>query len=148
MPEWTGGVFSATIGAFCFVLAWFFYKVLKKWEVAAPVFMLVGTMSLMGSQVGRLMQTGVSMADTALVAQIGKYTGAGLTGVFGLIFAFYFLVHVLKDRQVHKMTLVSAVLTPMTVASIPGPVGVALVGTFGILGTMTSSIVGAMFGVH
>jgi len=148
MPSWAPGAISATIGIFCYIGAWVFYRVLKKWEVVAPCFMLVGTMGIGGSQLGQLAHFSVDWLQTMLVAQIGKYTGATLTGVVGLVSALYFLIHVLKDRKVKKVTLVSAVIAPLTVASIPGPAGAIIGGAFGLLGALVSAIIGGILGIH
>jgi hypothetical protein len=131
-----------------YVFAYIFWRVLRKWEIVSALLVLVGTMGLGGSQVGQWLHYGIDIAQTALVAQIGKYTGATVTGIVGLVASAYFLVHVIKDRTAHKSTLVAAVVAPMTAATIPGALGTAIGGLFGLAGTLVASLIGMALGMH
>lgn len=150
MPDWAAGVASAAVGVISFVLAWFFYKVLGKIEWIAPVFVAVGTITMLGTGLGAKVQGMATGVVDTLSTKIQHFTGVSitLTLIIALVTNAYFWIHTFKDRQVHRSTLWSAVIGPSTAPFIPGIAGSFLMGAYGVIGQIVASLIGAMFGVR
>ncbi len=135
------GAVSAAIGLVCLAVAaaiWFFGN--KHTPRFVVLLIMTGMAGMVGTPLGAWMRHAVAWAnDTAAITT--RWTGAAVTGLLAGL-AVYVLAIRMKDNKVDRVTLGTAAVTPVAVASIPGPVGAAAYSVV----TAITSVVGWAIG--
>lgn len=148
MPTWAPALASGTVGVVAILFAWFFRRLLGKWDHIAPVFVLTGTMCLLGTGVGQVIQHGVTLANTQMSAKLAQVTGIAIPFLVAAIAAMVFFVNVFHHKRHSHGTMAAAAILPIVGPTIPGIFGSLVVGGYGVVGYVVSALVGGIFGIH
>jgi len=116
------GTVSALIGLVALAVAgslWFTGHHAPRLTV---LLLMTGAAGMLGTPVGAWLRSVVDWANQAAANVTTRWTGAAVTGLLGGIATFVLIVR-LKDSKVDNWTLLLAVLVPVSVSTIPGPLG-------------------------
>ena len=136
------GAVSAAIGLVCLAVAaaiWFFGN--KHTPRFVVLLIMTGMAGMVGTPLGAWMRHAVAWANDTAAKITTRWTGAAVTGLLAGL-AVYVLAIRMKDNKVDRVTLGTAAVTPVAVASIPGPVGAAAYSVV----TAITSVVGWAIG--
>lgn len=148
---------SAGVGVLCLVMAivlWVFVRdVISKPQMRVWVdrfvvaLVIAGVLGILSTKVGGWLRSGVAWVNAQVAGVIGSVTGATITFIVALI-AFVIVVAHLITAKIGKGTFTAAVLSPVTVAAIPGPLGAAALATITAIGGIAGAAVAALFGMR
>ena len=88
----------------------------------AVLLLMTGVAGLLSSPVGGWLRSLVDWVSSALSSVFVKTTGTWVSGLLGGA-ALALLIIRFKDKRIDRWTLALAVVVPVAVATIPGPVG-------------------------
>lgn len=146
---------SVTVGVVCWVVAgvlWFIVRGFTPPKVDAWIdriivlLVLAGTVGIAGTALGGLIRRGITNVSGLVSNVAGSATGFGVVLAIALVSLLVVIVHVVQ-ASVSKGSLAAAVVAPLTVGSIPGPVGVAALSLItGVSGFIAAGVAG-LFGM-
>lgn len=144
MVEW---FVPLAVGTLCVVGAWLLLIPGKRMAPYVIVALIVtGVSGLMNGSVGPPIQRGITRLNNATGELVGEYTGVAVTLIASMIIVGCTVLWV-YNKQFDMRTFGFAGLVPIAVTFIPGPVGVFLVGLFGVVPLVVTGAVKAGFGI-
>jgi len=130
------GAVSATIGLVALLAAgliWFFGNHTPRLVV---LLVMTGMAGMVGTPLGKWVRHVVDWANEQTGKLTTRWTGAAVAGLLAIA-AVYILVVRMKDRKVDNLTIGTAAVVPVAVATIPGPLGGA---AFNVVTGITSVV--------
>ena len=120
----------------------------KAWlDRGITLLVLAGTVGIAGTKLGGWIRTGVGWATSHLGQFIGSLTGTAVV-FLAAVFVFVVVVVHLVTAKVGRGTLAAAVVSPLTVASIPGPFGAAALTAMSVVAGAVGAGVAGLFGLR
>jgi len=138
---------SGTVGLICLVAAALMWTVGKRHTPRLIVALLItGVVGILGTPVGGWLRRAVGWVDTMTGTVTGRLTGTVVVGLVAAIALYVLVVHVGIRKKVTDKTLIAATVVPVSISTVPGPIGDV---TTWVLGALTGAVgwaVSAAFG--
>jgi hypothetical protein len=139
------GAVTAAIGLIALVAAaalWFTGQNAPRLTV---LLVMTGTSGILGTPVGAWLRSASDWLNQTTNSITARWAGTTVTGLLAGVATFVLIIR-MKDNKVDNWTLALAVLVPVSVASIPGPLGhaayTAVVAVVAVIGWAISQAFG------
>lgn len=142
----TGAVSAGTGVAMYLAAVLFYWKGHQHTPRIIALLVLGGTVGIIGTPVGGYLRQAVGYVDSLIAQFAGAYLGAAVTGLIAIA-ALYVFVHDMWTKTVAWDTYLSAVVLPISVATIPGFLGDLGSTAIGLLASGMGMAVGGLLGL-